>query len=209
LQPKLLRALQERTVRPVGGRREIPFSARILSATNEDLDAAVRAGRFREDLFYRIQVIQIDVPPLRRRGSDILLLAQHFVELFAQQMGTPVRGMLPAVASRLSSYPWPGNVRELSNCIERAVTLCRFSELTVDDLPASVAGATPAFASHATGSDELIPMEEVERRHVLRVFEATGRNKSLAARILSLNRKTLYRKLRQYGVLPAESGQDD
>jgi two-component system response regulator HydG len=165
----------------------------------------VRAGRFREDLFYRIQVIQIDVPPLRRRGSDILLLAQHFVELFAQQMGTPVRGMLPAVASRLSSYPWPGNVRELSNCIERAVTLCRFSELTVDDLPTSVAGATPAFASHAPGSDELIPMEEVERRHVLRVFEATGRNKSLAARILSLNRKTLYRKLRQYGVLPAET----
>jgi two-component system response regulator HydG len=211
LQPKLLRALQERTVRPVGGRREVPFTARLLCATNVDLESAVRLGRFREDLYYRVQVIQLDVPPLRARGNDVLLLAQLFIQHFAERVGLPVGGMLPAVASRLTAYPWPGNVRELQNCMERAVTLCRYSELTLDDLPPKVAGAVPSFVlpAGAADADELIPMQEVERRHTLRVFEATGKNKSLTARILSLNRKTLYRKLRQYGVLQDDSGADD
>jgi two-component system response regulator HydG len=209
LQPKLLRALQERSVRPVGGRREIPFSARLVAATNEDLEAAVAAGRFREDLYYRIQVIQVDVPPLRHRGADILLLAQHFIEHFARQGATPVETMLPAVASRLEAYAWPGNVRELRNCIERAVTLCQDSALTPADLPTKISSvAVNGAPLRQDDRGEMIPMEEVERRHVLRVFEATGKNKSLTAQILSLNRKTLYRKLRQYGALPGETRGD-
>ncbi len=210
LQPKLLRALQEKTVRPLGGAAEVAFDARILAATNRDLETEVEEGRFREDLFYRIHVIGVDVPPLRARGNDVLVLAQHFVERFASSTGKAVTGILPAAAAKLSAYSWPGNVRELSNCIERAVTLGRFSDIAVEDLPEKVrdyqrrdlvlAGDDPA---------NLPPMEEIERRYVLRVYEAAGGNKSVAARILGFNRKTLQRKLKRYGVPDAaDAGQD-
>jgi two-component system response regulator HydG len=216
LQPKLLRALQERAVRPIGGKRERPFSARLVAATNKDLELAVAAGTFREDLYYRIQVVQLDVPALRYRGDDVLMLAHHFIKRFAAQSDTPVVGLRPSAAECLTAHSWPGNVRELSNCIERAVTLCRYSELTRDDLPRKIAAASPppltplpplpAAPSAPSEPQEMVPMEEVERQHVLRVFAATGRNKSLTAKILSLNRKTLYRKLRRYGAI-AEEGE--
>jgi two-component system, NtrC family, response regulator AtoC len=210
LQPKLLRALQERTVRPIGAKGEVGFDSRIIAATNQDLESAVEEGRFREDLYYRIHVIQIDLPPLRVRGNDILVLARHFVEHFARAAAKPVTGIVPAAAEKLFAYPWPGNVRELKNCIERAVTLCRYSEIMVDDLPAKVRDfkrSPPALSGDDI--DELVSMEEIERRHVLRVFEATGGNKSLSAKILGFNRKTLYRRLRQYGLLPGEGPEDD
>jgi two-component system response regulator HydG len=202
LQPKLHRALQERRVLPVGGDTEVGFDARVVAATNRDLEAAVEDGRFREDLYYRIHVIQIDVPPLRARGNDVLLLAQHFVEKFAAQSSRGVRGLLPAAAEKILSYPWPGNVRELQNCIERAVTLTRQSEISVEDLPEKVRDHRDE-GGLLVGDDpaDWVPLAEIERRYVLRVFEGTGRNKSLAARILGLNRKTLYRKLGEYGVL--------
>jgi two-component system response regulator AtoC len=202
LQPKLLRALQEKSLRPIGSQTEIPFDARIIAATNRDLETAVAQGRFREDLYYRIHVIQVDMPPLRTRGNDILVLAQHFVERFASISGKPVHGILPAAAEKLLAYAWPGNVRELQNCIERAVTLCRYSEIMPDDLPEKVQNSkrTPLVIATDDPGD-LVSMEEIERRYVLRVFEATGRNKSLAAKTLGFNRKTLYRKLRRYGVL--------
>jgi two-component system response regulator AtoC len=209
LQPKLLRALQEKCIRPLGGQTESPFDARIIAATNRDLETAVGEGRFRDDLYYRIHVIQIDMPPLRTRGNDILVLAQHFVERFASITGKPVRGILPAAAEKLLAYSWPGNVRELQNCIERAVTLCRYSEVTLDDLPEKIQNSrrAPTVIPSDEPSD-LVSMEEIERRYVLRVFEATGRNKSLAAKILGFNRKTLYRKLRRYGVIAADDTEE-
>ncbi len=196
VQPKLLRALQERRVRPVGGNAEVPFDARIVAATNRDLDAAVEERRFREDLYYRVNVLHVELPPVRARGSDVLLLAQRFLEDFAARAGKEVVGLSPAAAERLLAYSWPGNVREIQNCIERAVALTRYQEITVDDLPAKIREHRPSHVLVA-GDDpsELVPLEEVERRYILRVLEAAGGNKTLAARILGLDRKTLHRKL--------------
>src|SRR6516165_433869 len=196
MQAKLLRALQERTVRPVGGDHEQPFDARIIAATNRDLETEVEERRFREDLFYRINVVRIHVPPLRARGSDILLLAQHFLERYAAQSRRPAVGMTSAAADKLLSYPWPGNVRELQNCIERAVALAQFDQIGVDDLPEKIKDhKTARIAVESNDPAELLPMEEVERRYILKVLEAVGGNKTLAAQVLGFDRRTLYRKL--------------
>jgi len=196
MQAKLLRALQERTVRPVGGDQEQPFSARIIAATNRDLEAEVEEKRFREDLFYRINVVRIEVPPLRARGGDILRLAQHFLERYASQSRRSVVGMTHDAAERLSHYPWPGNVRELQNCIERAVTLAQSDRIGADDLPDKIDDyKRGGMAVDASSPLELLPMEEVERRHIRKVLEAVGGNKTLAAQILGFDRRTLYRKL--------------
>jgi two-component system, NtrC family, response regulator AtoC len=201
MQPKLLRALEARTVRPVGASSELPFDVNLVTATNRDLETSVAEGRFREDLFYRINVVRIELPPLRARGNDILLLAQRFVERFAERNGRRVRGMSSAVAQKLLAYAWPGNIRELQNCIEQAVALARYEELTVEDLPERVRDYRRANVL-VVGDDpsELVPLEIVERRYILRVLEAAGGNKSVAARILGLDRKTLYRRLESYGV---------
>ncbi len=130
MQAKILRALQERKVRPLGSSQEASFDARILAATNRDLEAEVEEKRFREDLFYRINVVRVDVPPLRSRGNDVLLLAQHFLERAAERSGKSVTRLGRLVAERLIGYDWPGNVRELENCMERAVALARFDEIT-------------------------------------------------------------------------------
>jgi len=201
LQPKLLRALQERTVRPVGGNEEVPFDVRLVAATNRDLESAVEEGHFREDLYFRINVIHVALPPLRARGSDVLVLAQHFLGQFATQSGKHVTGISPAAAERLMSYTWPGNVRELQNCMERAVALTQFEAIAVDDLPEKIRGYRRSHVL-VTSDDptELVPLEEVERRYILRVMETVGGNKTLAAQVLGIGRKTLYRKLEQYGV---------
>jgi two-component system response regulator HydG len=205
VQPKLLRALEEGRLRPVGGDREIPFDVRILTATHRDLESAVEEGRFREDLYFRINVIQVEVPPLRARGTDVLLLAQHFVELFVGRSGKAVVGISEAVAEKLLAYRWPGNVRELRNIIERAVALTRYDKLAVEDLPEKIRDyrSSQVFIG---GSDptELVPIEEVERRYILHVLDSANGNKTIAARILGLDRKTLYRKLRQYGAADDE-----
>jgi two-component system response regulator AtoC len=204
LQPKLLRALQERKVRPVGGDVEIAFDARIVAATNRDLETAALEHRFREDLYYRINVIHIDVPPLRARGPDVLLLAQHFVLHFASAFAKQVKGLSKTAAEKLAAYSWPGNVRELQNCIERAVALTRFEEILVEDLPDKVQNFKPSQVVLDSGDpSELVSLDELERRYILRVLEALNGNKSLAAQTLGLDRKTLYRKLQQYGVSPA------
>jgi two-component system response regulator HydG len=196
MQAKLLRALQERTVRPVGGDQEQPFDARIIAATNRDLETEVEEKRFREDLFYRINVVRIHVPPLRARGSDILGLAQSFLERYAAQSRRPVVGMTSASADKLLSYPWPGNVRELQNCIERAVALAQFDQIGVDDLPEKIRDyKTARINIESNDPAELLPMEEVERRYILKVLEAVGGNKTLAAQVLGFDRRTLYRKL--------------
>jgi DNA-binding NtrC family response regulator len=202
LQPKLLRALQERKVRPVGSEAEVPIDVRLLTATNRDLDEMVEAKAFREDLYYRINVIHIPLPPLRARGGDVLMLAQHMLRQFAAVFEKKVVGLSPAAAERLMAYDWPGNVRELGNCLERAVALAHFEEIQVEDLPEKLRkGSTPRTTALAGNEmPELLTLEEVERRHVLRVLEACHGNRTDAAKVLGLDRKTLYRKLLRWGV---------
>ncbi|HEV8548486.1 MAG TPA: sigma-54 dependent transcriptional regulator [Polyangiaceae bacterium] len=198
MQAKMLRALQERKVRPLGTGQEIPFDARIIAATNKELEGEVEAKRFREDLFYRINVVRIDVPPLRSRGNDTLMLAQFFLERAAQRSNRPVNRIGRLVAEKLTDYDWPGNVRELENCMERAVALARFDEITVDDLPEKVRKYQPTeFQNLSSNPLELPSMEEVEERHIRRVLGAVNGNKTLAAKVLKLDRRTLYRKLKK------------
>ncbi len=199
IQPKLLRVLQERRVRPVGANVDIPVDVRIISATNLDLERAVAERRFREDLFYRVNVIHIELPPLRERGNDVLVLAEAFLRRNAAQLGKTVHSLSPAVAERLMAHHWPGNVRELENCIERAVALARHVELVIDDLPERLQG----YFNRVEGAApvEWEPLETVELRYVRQVYAAVGGNKTLAAQTLGLDRKTLYRKLEQCGAL--------
>jgi DNA-binding NtrC family response regulator len=200
LQVKLLRALQERRIRPVGSDREQPIEVRVVAATNQDLEAAVMDGRFREDLLYRLDVIRLELPPLRARGQDILLLAQAFLEQHAQRMGKPVTGIAEDAARKLLDYSWPGNVRELQNCMERALVLARLDLITSDDLPRRLQQHEPRVqVVAATHSPELLqPLEEVERRYVLQALATLGGNKSLVAKVLKVDRRTLYRMLERW-----------
>ena len=205
LQAKLLRAIQERKVRPLGSDREVPFDARIISATHRDLDSRVAEGDFREDLYYRLHVLHIRLPPLRERGTDVLQLANEFLGRIARRSGKNVKGIAPEAARKLLAYAWPGNVRELANAMERAVALAEYEEITIADLPEKIQGFT---ASHVlvAGLDpsELVSLEEVERRYILRVIEAVGGNRTRAAEVLRVDRKTLYTKLKTYGWRPSE-----
>ena len=197
MQVKLLRALEENTLRPVGGNKEIHFNVRILAATHRDLELAVETGEFREDLYYRINVIQLFAPTLRSRGSDILQLATLFLNHFAKKTGKALVGISQPAAEKLLAYSWPGNVRELRNVIERAVTLTRLNQITVEDLP-------PKIIKHETelvyvgGSDpdELVPLSTIENQYIQHVLKVTKQNRTSAAKILGLDRKTLYRKLK-------------
>ena len=197
MQAKLLRALQERTVRPVGSNDEVPFDARVIAATNRDLDEEVYEKRFREDLFYRLNVVRIDLPPLRDRPSDILELAHHFLAQHgARCTGRSAPALSVPAAEKLTSYRWPGNVRELQNCIERAVAFARFGEITVDDLPDKVRnypGERPPV--QADDGTEITTLDELERRYVERVLGILGGNKSRAAELLGIDRRTLYRRI--------------
>jgi len=207
LQPKLLRALQERKVRPVGSDSETPFDTRVVAATNRDLESAVREGDFRTDLYFRLNVLGVHLPPLRNRGTDVLLLAQGFVEQYAAEMSKSVVGFGPAVAERLLAYDWPGNVRELQNMIERAVALARGRQLIMEDLPEHVRAYRPIRRAALSGdATELTTLAEVEKRHIGRVLKAVGGSRTDAARILGIGRKTLYRKLRDYEERPPRPG---
>ena len=196
VQPKLLRALQERKVRPVGANQEVPFDARLVSASNRDLDSEVSNKRFREDLYYRINVVTLEVPPLRERAGDILLLAQHFLQRAAKANAKGTLTLSPTAAEKLMTYAWPGNVRELENCIERAVALARFDQITVEDLPEKVrAYQTDRILVSADDATAVVTLDELERRYILQVLQLVGGNKSRAAQLLGLDRRTLYRKL--------------
>jgi DNA-binding NtrC family response regulator len=201
LQPKLLRALQERKVRPVGGAGEIAVDVRVITATNRDLESAIEERRFREDLYFRVNVVRIALPPLRARTGDILVLAEHFLGRLAERAEKEIRGFSAEAAAKLLGYSWPGNVRELQNCVEHAVALTRFTEIAVEDLPERV--HAPRSAHRLVVSDdpsELVSLEEIERRYVARVIEATAGNKTAAARILGIERKRLYRMLERLGI---------
>jgi two-component system response regulator AtoC len=201
LQPKLLRVLEERKLRPVGGGKEIPVDLRLISATHRDLEDAIVQGQFREDLYFRLNVIQMALPPLRARGNDVLLIAQSFIETFAKQSGKAVVGLSPEAAERLSSYAWPGNVRELRNAVERAVALTQHESITVDDLPERIRAYKVSHVLVASQDpEELVNLAEVEKRYIARVLVAVGGNKSSAAKILGIDRTTLYKKLQQYKI---------
>ncbi len=198
LQPKLLRVLEERRVRPVGANRELDCDVRIVAATHRDLEAAMEEGRFREDLFYRLNVLTIELPPLRARGNDILLLAQGFVEECATRFGKGVKGLSEPAATRLLGYDWPGNVRELRNVVERAVALTRHERLSVEDLPDRLRQPVPRTLPVGQGeTGELLPLAEMERRYLQQALAAADGNRTLAARLLGIDRKTLYRKLQE------------
>lgn len=201
LQAKLLRVLQDKKVRPIGSDKEIELDVRVISATHRDLEARIAEGQFREDLFYRLNVVQIALPPLRERGVDILALAHDALLRINQRTQRKVTGIAPAAAKKLMDYGWPGNVRELVNAMERAVALAEYEQVTVSDLPEKI----QAFESKhvlvaSTDASELVSLEEVERRYILRVVEAVGGNRSRAAEVLKVDRKTLYTKLKTYGA---------
>jgi two-component system response regulator HydG len=209
LQPKLLRAIQERCVRPLGTRREVPFNCRLMSAANQDLELAVKTKRFREDLYYRLDVVRITVPPLRVRGADILLLAEHFLARFARNRKKPT--LSQAAQAKLLAYHWPGNVRELENCVERALALTERDELTPEDLPQKMnlmerfgEVQTPALAEPS----KPYSLFDLERSHVLRTVTEAGGNRTRAAEQLGIDRRTLQRRLRRYEADPdaAQSG---
>lgn len=198
MQVKLLRALEESRLRPVGGDREIEFDVRVLAATHRDLETAVEEGQFRQDLFYRINVIQLHLPPLRARGTDILELAMKDFQHFAAKSNKSVSGISQPAAEKLLAYNWPGNVRELRNVVQRAVALTRHDTITIEDLPEKI--RTHKGTSVFIGGDdptELVTMEEIERRYVQHVLDAVDGNRTQAAKILGMDRKTLYRKLKQ------------
>jgi two-component system response regulator HydG len=196
MQVKLLRAVQERTVRPVGRTDEVKFDVRIISATNRNIDREVEAGRFRADLYYRLNVVRIDVPPLRERGRDIEELAEYFLSRCPN--GSTVTSISPAAKTKLLNYSFPGNVRELENIIERACALATSTELQVEDLPEVVRNFQPALNPPAIEVSELLTMDKLEKKYIHQVLDAVHGNKTHAAHVLEIDRKTLTRKLQRW-----------
>jgi DNA-binding NtrC family response regulator len=197
LQVKLLRVLQERVVRRVGGRENIPIDIRLVSASNQDLEEAVKRGDFRQDLFYRLNVVPVRLPDLKDRREDIPLLVHHFLQKFAQQHGEPQRRFSNEAMRVLMTHAWPGNVRELENAVEHALTMGAGETLLPEDLPASVTTPERDIVHEATLDD--VTLAEVERRYILRILEKMGRHQIKTATVLGIDRRTLYRRLRQYG----------
>ncbi|MCS6815777.1 MAG: sigma-54 dependent transcriptional regulator [Blastocatellia bacterium] len=193
-QVDLLRVLEEKKIFRVGGNTPISVDFRLIAATNKDLEALVAEGKFREDLYYRINVFSITIPPLRERREDIPLLAEHFLKKFARSMNKPVHGISTAAMALLQQYDWPGNVRELQNAIERAVLVCRGREIQPEDLP--------LYVNEARESAVGKTLAEVERQHIARILQETGWNISQAARLLGIDRVTLYNKIRKYQLKP-------
>ena len=202
MQVKLLRVLQERELTRVGGEKVIPVDVRVITATNKDLVDLKNRGLFREDLYYRLNVVSLEIPPLTKRRDDIPLLAQHFLEIFVDKNKKEIKGFTPKAMDQLVRYDWPGNVRELMNAIERAVVLARTDYL--DDQDFSILQPLlqqPAPAPSDFDDMDNIPLEEVEKAAILRMLESVAGNKSEAARRLGITRKTLHKKLKKYGVM--------
>ena len=194
---KLLRVLQTREFERVGGTETLKVDVRLLTATNKDLAAEVAASRFREDLFYRLNVISVTLPPLRARKGDIPALVSHFVRRFTEQHGKKIQGLAPGALQALLRHDWPGNVRELENSIERAVVLAQGPYLTTDDLPPTVLGARPSDRPMSS----LIPggtWQEIEKQAILRTLEVVGGSTSRAAAMLGISTRTIQYRLKQY-----------
>jgi two-component system NtrC family response regulator/two-component system response regulator HydG len=211
LQVKLLRVLQQQEFERVGGTQTVKVDVRVVAATNRDLEAEVKAGRFREDLYYRLNVVSVVLPPLRKRKTDVPDLVQHFLERYGQMHGKQMKGLAPGTLNVLLAYDWPGNVRELGNVVERAVVLARGSELTSDDLPAALRGPRPTDRT----SDSLIPgasLYEIEREAILRTLDLVGGSTSRAADLLGISVRKIQYRLKEYaaqdagGPMPTSDG---
>ena len=202
MQAKLLRVLQEREIQRVGGEEVLKVDVRVMAATNRDLKKEIESGGFREDLYYRLNVVALTAPSLRERREDIPLLAQHFLETFAEKNRKHIKGFTPQAMDRLVRYNWPGNVRELMNAVERGVILCRDEYIAEKDFPLSVSEAeAPASELARGGLPADLPLEEVEKVTILNTLESAGGNKSETARRLGITRRTLHKKLKKYGVM--------
>ena len=204
LQAKLLRAIQEREIRRVGSTKSIPVDVRIIAATNLNLADEVKAKHFREDLYYRLNVIEIRLPPLRDRRDDIPLLVEYFLHKCAKASRKPLQGVSESSLALLIDYSWPGNVRELENIIERAVTLARGEKIMPEDLPATVQGSRGDRRVLDDAAERTLPLQEVEWEYIKKILEKTGGNKYQAAQALGIDRKTLYRKLAEMEGRPAQ-----
>jgi two-component system response regulator HydG len=202
LQTKLLRAIQEKEIRPVGGTRAIPVNVRILAATNRDLESAVQQGTFRRDLFFRLNVLTLRIPPLRERKQDIPLLAGHVLERVARTTGV-YRTISDDALRRMLDYEWPGNVRELENCLERACALSSSATLQMGDLPTALRNlASEDYPTlEPTESHGILPLAEMEKRAITQAIEQLHGDKLEAARRLGIGKTTLYRKLKEYGAI--------
>jgi DNA-binding NtrC family response regulator len=204
LQVKFLRAIQEREVTPLGSTRSVKVDVRLIAAANRDVEEAVRQGWFRSDLYYRLNVVTIHLPPLRERREDIPLLVEHFVERFSRDYGVEPKRVTRAAMDCLLAYSWPGNIRELQNTIERAFALSRAPEIDLEDLPVKIrrpSGVEPLSpAEPANDGEEILPLAELERRAIVAALARTGGNKAEAARLLGIERPRLYRKLQKYGL---------
>jgi len=194
LQGRLLRALQEGEVRRLGSTQPIRVDVRIVTATNKRVDSLVAQGTLRDDLFYRLNVVRIVIPPLRERPDDIIPLAQHFLEVYKKRAKKEIAGITPEAAQAMLAHPWPGNVRELENAVERGVILCRSSSITAQELSLGI-------PLPEKGSDRGITLKELERRHTLAALERHGGNQAETARELGIGRNTLWRRLKEYGLI--------
>ncbi len=213
LQFKLLRVLQERTFEPVGSNRTRSVDVRVIVATNRDLWRDVESERFRQDLYYRVNVVDVELPPLRERGGDVALLAEHFLRRYERENSRCILGFTDESMDALNSYPWPGNVRELANCIERAVVLCRGNRIDMGDLPPSVAavlqpiavlaGEAVSVMSAGSNADRTLAeaLAEPEKRIIQAALVAHGGHRQATAHALGINRCTLYKKMKKYGLM--------
>ncbi len=199
LQAKLLRAIQEKEIRPVGSTKRISMNVRILAATNRDLEQAVAQGSFRRDLYFRLNVLNLRIPPLRERRQDIPLLIAYFLDRIARESGR-VRTLSDAAIKAILAFDWPGNVRELENCLERACALSSGPVLQVIDLPSTISGTNGHAAMDGNGSTKIVPMSELEKHTILSTITQLNGDKLLAARLLGIGKTTLYRKLKEYGA---------
>ncbi len=199
-QAKLLRVLETREVMPVGGNKATPVDIRLIAATHQDLHSMVEQGTFREDLFYRLQVVSIELPPLRKRHGDVPLLVEHFIKEFAEQHGRNVSSITPEARALLVRYPWPGNVRELRNAVENMVVLARGECLVVDDLPEGIRGGGSASAGVGGFNLEGASLAEVERALIAANLELMEGNRQKTAQVLGIGERTLYRKIKEYDL---------
>ena len=206
-QAKLLRALQEGEYTPLGSDRTLKADVRVIAATNRDLAAAAREGSFREDLYYRLNVVNLEMPPLRARGEDVITLAEEYLRKLNQKNHRALRGFSPAARGRLLAYAWPGNVRELINAVERAVIMAPGPLVEPTDLPLVVQeqGQERSEASLRAG----MSLNQAERLLIEKTLEATGGNRTQAAELLGITRKTLQNKIKEYGLPPADAGRED
>ena len=193
---KLLRVLQEQEFEPIGSSKTLKVNVRVIAATNRRLEDLVKEGKFREDLYYRLNVITIEMPPLRQRPLDLPQLADQHLKLFARQAGRPIKEFTSAALSAMQRYPWPGNLRELRNVIERAVILAPADKIDLNDFPDTLRGSQPTGAMIGNR----VSLEELEREHIMRALEETNWNVSGAARALGMERTNLHKRIRALGL---------